>query len=185
VVGWLAFAVLLAVVAGRVFLHGRTLADAALPLAVMLALALARRGLLWASEPVAQQVAEEIKRSLRERVAAKLLALRPTYTRSERADDLVVEHPAVEGIAVIVTAQATTKATPARLGTSCDAACPPVPRPDPDGCPTLAKVPVAAMGPELRTRGRNHVLGRDRLLLPAISRQPRHPRRALEIQAGV
>ena len=89
VVGWFAFAVLLAVVAGRVFLHGWTLADAAVPLAMMLGLALARAGLLWVSELVAQRAAEEVKRSLRERVAAKLLALGPTYTRGERAGELV------------------------------------------------------------------------------------------------
>jgi ATP-binding cassette subfamily C protein CydD len=59
----------------------------------MTALLVARATLLWASEVVAQGSAEEIERSLRERVVAKLLALGPGYTRGERAGELV--HTAV------------------------------------------------------------------------------------------
>ena len=92
---WFAVAVLLASVVGRVFLHGAALAATAGSLVAMLGLVLARGGLLWAGEVVAQRAAEELTCSLRDRVAGRLVELGPTYVGGERAGELV--HLAGEG----------------------------------------------------------------------------------------
>lgn len=86
---WFAFALLLAAVVDRVFLHGAALGAVAGPLAGMAGLVAARAGLLWSSEVVAQRSADELERSLRERVVAKLFALGPAFARGERAGELV------------------------------------------------------------------------------------------------
>jgi ATP-binding cassette subfamily C protein CydD len=93
---WIAFALLLSDVVDRVFLHGAGLAAVDAAIAMMLGLVAARGGLMWSSEVVAQRAAEEVKTSLRERVGAKLAELGPTYTREERAGELV--YAAGEGV---------------------------------------------------------------------------------------
>ena len=87
---------LLATVVGAVFLRGAALPAVAGPLAAMLGLALARAGLLWAAEVVAQRAAGELEGSLRDRLAAHLARLGPAYTRGERTGALV--HAAGEGV---------------------------------------------------------------------------------------
>jgi ATP-binding cassette subfamily C protein CydD len=93
---WFAFALALATVVAGVFLHGGTLAAAALPLAAMAGLVLARAGLLHAGEVVVQRAAEDVKGSLRERVLARLVALGPVHATGERAGELV--HTAGEAV---------------------------------------------------------------------------------------
>lgn len=86
---WLLFAVLAASIVAQVFLHGRTLPAVAPTLAVLLGLVALRGSLPWAAEVVAQRAANGVKNDLRERLAAKLLALGPVYTRGERTGKLV------------------------------------------------------------------------------------------------
>jgi ATP-binding cassette, subfamily C, bacterial CydD len=93
---WIGFALLLSVVVDRVFLGGASLGSVSSVLAAMIAVVLVRGGLLWGSEVVAQRAAEDVKTSLRERLAAKLVALGPTYTRGERSGELV--HAIGEGV---------------------------------------------------------------------------------------
>ncbi len=96
---WLVCAVLLAQMVASVFLHHRTLAAVARPLLLMLGLVLLRGCLLWAGELVAQQGAERVKHRLRERIGVKLASLGPTYTKRERAGELVyVAGEAVEAL---------------------------------------------------------------------------------------
>jgi ATP-binding cassette subfamily C protein CydD len=90
---WFACALLLAGIVGRVFLHGAALGTVAVPLAAIAALVVARAALLWASETVAERSADDVERSLRERVVAGLFALGPAHVRGERAGELV--HTAV------------------------------------------------------------------------------------------
>jgi ATP-binding cassette, subfamily C, bacterial CydD len=93
---WIGFALLLSVVVDRVFLGGGPLGSVSWVLVAMIALVLVRGGLLWRSEVVAQRAAEDVKSSLRDRLAAKLVALGPTYTRGERTGELV--HRMGEGV---------------------------------------------------------------------------------------
>ena len=93
---WFAFALLLAAVVARVFLHGAGLEAVAGPLAAMAGLVPARAALLWASEVVAQRSADDLERSLRDRVMAKLFALGPVHARGERAGELV--HTAIGAV---------------------------------------------------------------------------------------
>jgi ATP-binding cassette subfamily C protein CydD len=93
---WIGFALLLSVVVDRVFLEGGSLGSVAAILAAMAALALMRGGLLWGTEVIVQRAAENVKTSLRDRLAAKLAALGPTYTRGERTGELV--HTMGEGV---------------------------------------------------------------------------------------
>jgi ATP-binding cassette, subfamily C, bacterial CydD len=86
---WIGFALLLSVVVDRVFLGGGSLGSVSAILVGMVALVLVRGGLLWASEVVGQRAAEDVKSSLRQRLAARLAALGPTYTRGERTGELV------------------------------------------------------------------------------------------------
>ncbi len=86
---WIGFALLLSVVVDRVFLENGTPGSVSAILAAMVGVVLLRGGLLWGSEVVAQRAAEHVKTSLRERLAAKLVALGPTYTRGERTGELV------------------------------------------------------------------------------------------------
>ena len=80
----------------QVYLRGATLADVWNALLVLLAIFGARAALAWASEVTAFQVAARIKRDLRERVFAHLLALGPAYVRGERTGELT--NTVVEGI---------------------------------------------------------------------------------------
>jgi ATP-binding cassette subfamily C protein CydD len=93
---WIAFALLLSAVVDRVFLDGESLGSVSSVLAAMIAVVLVRGGVLWVSEVIAQRAAENVKASLRERLAAKLVALGPTYTRAERTGELV--HTVGEGV---------------------------------------------------------------------------------------
>jgi ATP-binding cassette subfamily C protein CydD len=83
-------------VVSLVFLQGRSLSDIAFLLAALLLIALARAGLMWASEITAHSVAGQVKRDLRERFFAHVLELGPAYTRGERSGELV--NTAIEGI---------------------------------------------------------------------------------------
>ena len=96
---WIGFALLLSIVVDRVFLDGGTLGSVFAELAGMVGLVLARALLLWGSETVAQRAAEDVKTSLRVRLAEKLIALGPTYTRGERTGELV--HTMGEGVEAI------------------------------------------------------------------------------------
>jgi ATP-binding cassette subfamily C protein CydD len=93
---WIGFALLLSVVVDRVFLESGTLGSVSTILGAMVGLVLLRAGLLWRSEVVAQRAAEDVKTSLRMRLAAKLVTLGPTYTRGKRAGELV--HTMGEGV---------------------------------------------------------------------------------------
>lgn len=84
-----AVAFLLSVVVSRVFLGGATLADAAPLLAVIVALAVVRAGLVFAAEVLAQLSASHLKGTLRSEVTARLLALGPAYAAGERSGELV------------------------------------------------------------------------------------------------
>src|SRR5262245_43058268 len=93
---WIGFALLLSVVVDRVFLDGGSLGSVSALLAGMVALVLVRGGLVWRSEVVAQRAAEDVKTSLRERLAITLAVLGPTYTAGERTGELV--HTLGEGV---------------------------------------------------------------------------------------
>jgi ATP-binding cassette subfamily C protein CydD len=93
---WLALAVLLSLVVDRVFLHHQTLDDVAALLALMLALLVTRAALQSANDVFAQHAANRVKGDLRRRLAAKLIALGPAYTRGERTGELV--HVTMEGV---------------------------------------------------------------------------------------
>jgi ATP-binding cassette subfamily C protein CydD len=93
---WIAIALLLSDVVGRVFLRSAGLDSVAEPVAAMLALVVARGAFLWYAEVVAQRAAEDMKTDLRERVGAKLTDLGPTYAKGERAGELV--HTTGEGV---------------------------------------------------------------------------------------
>jgi thiol reductant ABC exporter CydD subunit len=91
-----AFALLLSVTVDRVFQDGRDLDAVAGLLVAMVTLVLARAALLWTSELAGQRAANQVKAGLRERLAAKFVALGPTYTRRERTGELV--HSAGQGV---------------------------------------------------------------------------------------
>jgi ATP-binding cassette, subfamily C, bacterial CydD len=93
---WIGFALLLSVIVDRVFLGGASLGSVSHLLAAMIAVVLVRGALFWGSEVIAQRAAEDVKASLRDRLAAKLVALGPTYTRGQRTGELV--HTVGEGI---------------------------------------------------------------------------------------
>jgi ATP-binding cassette subfamily C protein CydD len=96
---WIAVALLLADVVGRVFLRDAGLSSLTTPLAVMFVLVVARGAFLWCAEVVAQRAAEDVKTGLRERGGAKLAELGPTYAQGERTGELV--HAVGEGIEVL------------------------------------------------------------------------------------
>lgn len=93
---WIVFALLLSSVIGDVFVGGESLDAVDGALWLMAGLVLVRGGLLWGSEVVAQGAANDIKTRVRERLSAKLVALGPTYTRTQRAGELV--YAAGEGV---------------------------------------------------------------------------------------
>jgi thiol reductant ABC exporter CydD subunit len=92
----LAFLVVLGEVVSRVFVGRQRLADVAPALALLVALAGARAALIWASAVLGQGAADGVKRDLRGRLAGKLIALGPAYTRGRRAGELV--HVATQGV---------------------------------------------------------------------------------------
>jgi len=87
---------LLSQVVSRVFLQGEDLAGVVSPLLGFLLLALLRAGLVWGSEAAAQRLADGVKRDLRGRLAAHLLALGPAYGRGQRSGELA--NTVVEGV---------------------------------------------------------------------------------------
>ncbi|MFN2226677.1 MAG: thiol reductant ABC exporter subunit CydD, partial [Anaerolineae bacterium] len=87
---------LLSQVVSQVFLQGEDLAGVASLLLGFLLLAVLRAALVWGSEAAAHYLAEGVKRDLRGRLAAHLLALGPTYSQRERSGELA--NTVVEGI---------------------------------------------------------------------------------------
>ena len=83
-------------VVSLVFLQGQSLSGVGILLAALLLIAVARAGLMWISEVMAQRVAGQIKHDLRKRFFAHVLELGPAYTYGERSGELV--NTAVEGI---------------------------------------------------------------------------------------
>jgi ATP-binding cassette subfamily C protein CydD len=89
-------ALLLSRAISRVFLGGQTVGDVAALLLAIAGLALARAGLVWASELSAQRLASHVKRELRARLTAHVLALGPAYTAGQRSGELA--HTLGEGV---------------------------------------------------------------------------------------
>ena len=87
---------LLSQVVSQVFLQGASLVQVRVPLLAFLGLALLRGGIIWGSEATAHALANGIKRVLRTRLAAHLLALGPAYRHGERSGELA--NTVVEGI---------------------------------------------------------------------------------------
>lgn len=83
-------------VVNLVFLEGQSLSGVGTLLAALLFIAVARAGLTWATDVTANRAAGQVKRGLRERFFAHVLALGPAYVRDERTGELV--NTAVEGI---------------------------------------------------------------------------------------
>ena len=83
-------------VVNLVFLEGQALSGVGTLLAALLFIAVARAGLTWATDVTANRAAGQVKRGLRERFFAHVLALGPAYVRDERTGELV--NTAVEGI---------------------------------------------------------------------------------------
>ncbi len=83
-------------VVSQVLLEDQSLSGVGPLLIALLIIAMARAGLTWASEVTANRAAGQVKRDLRERFFAHVLALGPAYTRGERSGELV--NTAVEGI---------------------------------------------------------------------------------------
>ena len=79
-----------------VFLEEATLAGVRPLLIGLLAFSLLRAGLTWGGDVAANRVAGRVKRDLRERLVAHLLALGPAYARGERSGELT--NTLVEGI---------------------------------------------------------------------------------------
>ncbi|MBM3128032.1 MAG: thiol reductant ABC exporter subunit CydD [Chloroflexi bacterium] len=78
----------LSAIVAQVFLQDATLARVGNALLVLLALIAARALLAWAGDVSAFEIAARVKRDLRERVFAHLLALGPAYARGERTGEL-------------------------------------------------------------------------------------------------
>lgn len=93
---WLMILALAARTVNGVFLGGKTLPDVVPWLLWAGGLVLLRAGLMWSADVIAQYSANQVKGDLRGRVLEKLATLGPTYTRGERAGELV--HTAVTGI---------------------------------------------------------------------------------------
>ncbi|MEW5717602.1 MAG: thiol reductant ABC exporter subunit CydD [Chloroflexota bacterium] len=86
----------LSAIIAQVFLRGATLDGVWNALRVLLAIFGARAAFAWAGEVTAFEIAARIKRDLRERVFAHLLARGPAYARGERTGELT--NTLVEGI---------------------------------------------------------------------------------------
>jgi ATP-binding cassette, subfamily C, bacterial CydD len=83
-------------VINRVFLEGQTLPEVGEWLALFGLVVVLRGAANWIGSTAARHVAVKVKARLRQRVMAHLFALGPTYTRGERAGELV--NTATEGI---------------------------------------------------------------------------------------
>jgi ATP-binding cassette subfamily C protein CydD len=83
-------------VVSQVFLGGKSLSGVGTLLAAFALMAATRAVLVWAGEVAANRAAGRVKRDLRERFLAHILALGPAYTRGERTGELV--NTAVEGV---------------------------------------------------------------------------------------
>ncbi len=83
-------------VVAQVFLEGATLHDVMVWLAVFAACAAVRSALVWCGQVAAQHLAGAVKRNLRARFAAQLIALGPAYAQGERSGELATT--ALEGI---------------------------------------------------------------------------------------
>jgi ATP-binding cassette subfamily C protein CydD len=81
-------AYLISVVVAAIFLDGGGLAAVALPLAVLVLLAILRAPLLWGGDALAQRGAGRIKARLRADLTGRLFALGPAYTSRERSGEL-------------------------------------------------------------------------------------------------
>ncbi len=86
----------LSAIIAQVFLRDATLDGVWDALRVLLAIIAARAAFAWAGEVTAFEIAARVKRDLRERVFAQLLALGPAYARGERTGELT--NTLVEGI---------------------------------------------------------------------------------------
>jgi ATP-binding cassette, subfamily C, bacterial CydD len=86
-------------VVDRVFQKKQTLAEVASLLAVLLALALLRAGIIWLSDVLAQRSASQLKGGLRQNLTQHIFALGPAYTQSESSGELV--NATVEGVEVL------------------------------------------------------------------------------------
>jgi ATP-binding cassette, subfamily C, bacterial CydCD len=89
-------AYLLSLIVNGVFLEGRTVAQVAGWLRLILVVIAGRAALTWVNEVSANAVAVRIKTDLRERLFNHILRLGPAYTRGQRTGDLTTA--AVEGI---------------------------------------------------------------------------------------
>ena len=89
-------AYLLSLTVNGVFLEGRTLAQVAGWLRLILVVIAGRAVLTWVNEVSANEVAVKIKTELRERLFSHILRLGPAYTRGQRTGELTTA--AVEGI---------------------------------------------------------------------------------------
>jgi len=87
---------LLSHVVDRVFLGHQGLEQVRSALTLLLGAIVARAGLLWVREAVAQEAALRVKSALRARLFAHLLRLGPAYARGERTGELAAT--AVEGV---------------------------------------------------------------------------------------
>ncbi|MCL4532608.1 MAG: thiol reductant ABC exporter subunit CydD, partial [Actinobacteria bacterium] len=79
-----------------VFLEGATLEGVRATLGLLLAVIVARAGLVWGKEVLAARAAAQIKARLRERLFAHLLALGPIHASGERTGELA--NTLVEGV---------------------------------------------------------------------------------------
>lgn len=87
---------LLSLVVSQVFLESQGLRQVLPLLYALAALALLRAAFTWGREVAAARVAVRVKGELRQRLAARLLALGPAYAHGERSGELTTT--AVEGI---------------------------------------------------------------------------------------
>ncbi|MGB9578527.1 MAG: ABC transporter transmembrane domain-containing protein, partial [Halothiobacillaceae bacterium] len=83
-------------VVAQVFLEGATLHDVAAWLVLFVACAVVRSALVWSGQVAAQYLTGAVKRDLRARFAAQLVALGPACAQGERSGELVTT--ALEGI---------------------------------------------------------------------------------------
>lgn len=80
----------------RVFQGGKSSADVAPLMRLLIMIILLRAVLGWGSEVCASAVAAGVKSDLRQRLFDKILSLGPAYTRAERSGELV--NTAMEGV---------------------------------------------------------------------------------------
>jgi ATP-binding cassette subfamily C protein CydD len=86
----------LASIVNAVFLLGLTRASLAVPLGILLAVAVGKALSIWAAEVSANIVAQRVKTKLRDQLLNHLAALGPSFTQDERTGELATA--AVEGV---------------------------------------------------------------------------------------